>query len=558
MSKFPQGALDKPGKGWYTGLIDAAGTRGTEADAMAKKRVFNITGPCVPSLHYMVDTSPMIDEIVRDFIEPGAYFTINRARQYGKTTTLELLYQRLREQYVVIDLSFEGLGTSVFTDERRFIKTFVRECAQSMESAPLPASALAAWTHMAEDLDFSMLDEKITDLVNALERGVVLMIDEVDKSSNNQLFLDFLGMLRNKYIKRATRATLTFHSVILAGVHDIKNLKMKLRPDEMHSYNSPWNIAARFDVDMSFAAPAIATMLNAYEQDHHTGMDIEKVAGRLFYYTSGYPFLVSLLCKTMDDESLAWTSEGVDEAEKRVLKTNNTLFEDVIKNLVNHPSFGKLVESIVLRGEEVPFEISDPTIDLGVMFGILSSRGKNTCIANAIFETRILNYYISTSRTRGQVGMYVTGSPIRFIKDGKLDMAEVLTRFAAFMRSEYRDEDSAFIEREGRLLFLSFLKPIINGTGHYVVEPETRGSRRMDVVVFVGGEAQIVELKIWHGEQAASEAYDQLTGYLISQEQKEGFLLSFCDNQKQPREGRVFTYNGCKITEVIVAYRDKE
>jgi hypothetical protein len=36
----------------------------------------------------MVDTSGKIDVIVHDYIEQGAYFTINRARQYGKTTTL--------------------------------------------------------------------------------------------------------------------------------------------------------------------------------------------------------------------------------------------------------------------------------------------------------------------------------------------------------------------------------------------------------------------------------------------------------------------------------------
>ena len=45
--------------------------------------------------------------------------------------------------------------------------------------------------------------------------------------------------------------------------------------------------------------------------------------------------------------------------------------------------------------------------------------------------------------------------------------------------------------REGRLLFLSFLKPIINGMGHYVVEPETRGSRRMDIVVFYGSQTRV-------------------------------------------------------------------
>ncbi len=28
----------------------------------------------------------------------------------------------------------------------------------------------------------------------------------------------------------------------LAGVYDIKNLKLKLRPGSEHQYNSPWNI----------------------------------------------------------------------------------------------------------------------------------------------------------------------------------------------------------------------------------------------------------------------------------------------------------------------------
>ncbi len=139
-----------------------------------------------------------------------------------------------------------------------------------------------------------------------------------------------------------------------------------------------------------------------------------------------------------------------------------------------------------------------------------------------------------------------------------MNMPKVLGRSHPSCKSEYRDEDGEFIERWGRLLFLASSSTVIHGTGHYVVEPETRGSRRMDVVVFYGGEEHIVELKIWHGEQAASDAYDQLTGYLLAQEQQAGYLLSFCDNRKSPREGKTFIHNGCQITEVIVAYRDKE
>lgn len=76
------------------------------------------------------------------------------------------------------------------------------------------------------------------------------MIDEVDQASNHKVFIDFLGMLRSKFLNRSTRPT--FQSVILAVVYDIKNLKHRIREDNEHQMNSPWNIAADFSVDMSF------------------------------------------------------------------------------------------------------------------------------------------------------------------------------------------------------------------------------------------------------------------------------------------------------------------
>ena len=83
------------------------------------------------------------------------------------------------------------------------------------------------------------------------DKPIVLIIDEVDSASNQQVFLDFLSQLRAQYIHRFQEPA--FQSVILAGVYDIKNLKQKFRPEEEHRYNSPWNIAADFKVDMSFS-----------------------------------------------------------------------------------------------------------------------------------------------------------------------------------------------------------------------------------------------------------------------------------------------------------------
>ena len=91
------------------------------------------------------------------------------------------------------------------------------------------------------------------------------MIDEVDKSSDNQIFLSFLGLLREKYLKWQQGKDETFQSVILAGVYDVKTLKLKLHPQEEMKYNSPWNIAVDFQMDMSFDCEDIESMLKEYE-----------------------------------------------------------------------------------------------------------------------------------------------------------------------------------------------------------------------------------------------------------------------------------------------------
>ena len=121
------------------------------------------------------------------------------------------------------------------------------------------------------------LFEQLSDICAAADKKIVLMIDEVDSASNNQVFLDFLAQLRAQYIERDIQPT--FRSVILAGVYDIKNLRRKIRPDEVHKYNSPWNIAADFKIDMSFSKEEIAGMLYEYEEDYQTGMDVELLAG---------------------------------------------------------------------------------------------------------------------------------------------------------------------------------------------------------------------------------------------------------------------------------------
>ena len=51
--------------------------------------------------------------------------------------------------------------------------------------------------------------------------------------------------------------------------------------------------------------------------------------------------------------------------------------------------------------------------------------------------------------------------------NGGLDIERILKRFQQFMKEQYSTKDIEFIEHHGRLLFLAFIKPIINGCRIY-------------------------------------------------------------------------------------------
>lgn len=516
------------------------------------RKEFNVTGSCNPQWHYMVDTTKRFDAI-ENLIEKGKYFTINRARQYGKTTMLNQIRRRLSDKYLVIPLSFEGLGDEAFASAKAFVASFNRQMARHLVSMSQDEALIGIW----QNKDASSIEDLslvITDFCKASPKPVVVTIDEVDKSSDNQLFLNFLGMLRNKYLERNEGLGSTFHSVVLAGVYDIKNLKLKLRPDDEKKYNSPWNIATDFNVDMTFHSEEIAQMLQDYENDTNTGMDIMAMGEEIYKYTSGYPYMVSAICKLIDERlDRDWTADGVQKAVKIIAKGENvTLLDDLSKNLENIPELRDFLYSIVINGQEYTYTMVDPMVKLANMFSYIkeNQRGK-TMIHNLIFEEALFVYF--GNKTMREQGTRISPYVLNYVQNGKLNMEHVVTRFRDLMHEEYRESTELFLEKEGRLLFLTFLKPIINGVGFYYVEPQTRDNLRMDLVVTYDKQEYIVELKIWHGDKYEEKGRDQLSGYLVTRGIEEGYLVTFdFSKNKQDTEPQWIEWNGKRIFEVVV------
>ena len=498
---------------------------------------FNVTGTCIDSEHYMVDITSKLDEIEK-LIKGRNYFTINRARQYGKTTTLFHLAKRLEGtgDYICARITFENTGTEAFDSEKAFCEMFLDKISVSLGFSNVSDDYAKSWAN-PDIVNIRQLDKHITNLCRGVK--LVLMVDEVDKSSNNKIFLHFLGLLRAKFLSRQEGMDYTFHSVILSGVTDVKNLKIKMINDGLHMplreegriINSPWNIAASFNVDMSFNRDEISAMLNDYETDNKIGMDIAGVADEIHKYTNGYPFLVSRICQCIDEEqNKNWDVSGIEKAVRLINDESNVLFDDMIKNLVNFEDLYDFMYELLIVGQTKTFNIDVPVISLANAFGYIKKRengSRKIAVSNIIFERRMIHFFaskdenvLSKNRSIGTIYKDV-------IQGGRFDMEACLLKFADFYREMYTSKEEYFYERHGRLLFMSFLTPLLNGQGFIHIETQLTDERRMDMVVDYEREQYIVELKLWKGDAAKERAYEQLLGYMEVKNKPEGYLLTF-------------------------------
>ena len=516
---------------------------------------FNTTGKMIASQHYMVPIDHQVNEAAK-LVENNMYFCINRGRQYGKTTTLSFLKQHLEKKgYVVFSISFEGLPDSAYESLETLLFALISKMAFPLKWNAMPnlseSTSQLLNSSICQNKEKIRVDDYLMLIASMCNNDkIVLLIDEVDQAGNYPQFVKFLGLHRQMYLSRDQIPT--FQSIILAGVYDIKNLKLKMRPEDQHQYNSPWNIAAPFDTDMSLHTDGIAEMLSEYKSDHALDFDEQMVAQLIYDYTSGYPFLVSRLCQILDENNLTWDKSGVLFAVNRLLKEGNTLFDDMVKKLNQFPNLAKTLQVLLYGGQRITYNYYDKDINIASMFNIVYDNAGAVAVRCRIFETWLYNYFASFEKSSN---IYKVGEADKnqFVYDGHLDMQHLLERFVVHFNEIYHiEKDHHFVEENGRKIFLTYLRPIINGIGNYYCEAQTRDLTRTDVIVDYLGQQYIIELKIWRGDIYNEQGEQQLAEYLDYYHLNVGYLVSFCLNQKkQPGLHEVFIGDR-KIIEAIV------
>jgi hypothetical protein len=313
---------------------------------------------------------------------------------------------------------------------------------------------------------------------------------------------------------------------------------------------------------MNFASGEIAGMLKEYQTERQVEMNIEEIAEKIHELTSGYPFLVSKLCKIVDEDLMPlnavskWDISDVEKAAYIFSKQDDANLNQLTKRLSDYEDLKELVCDMILEHQDYDYNIQDVVIRMGVTHGIFKNnlnliQEPKLRIHNRIYREVIYN--LLTSEMQRKVATNGHNIQSNFLTpDGGLDFEKVLTEFQIFLKENYSFKDAKFLERNGRLVFLAFLKPILNGHGFDFKEPQISDEKRIDVIATFDDKKFIIELKLWYDNPRHQRGLLQLADYLEQQNQDKGYLLIFNFNKKKQWKHERLTVEGKKIFAVWV------
>ena len=122
---------------------------------------------------------------------------------------------------------------------------------------------------------------------------------------------------------------------------------------------------------------------------------VRSVAEEIYQYTSGYPVLVSSICKYIDEDldsdeefenqEQMWSKEGVVHAVMKILVAHTPLFESMIRHLDDYPSMKQMFHAMLFQGSEFSYNPDTKEINLACMFGYAADRDGKVRIANRNF-----------------------------------------------------------------------------------------------------------------------------------------------------------------------------
>ena len=503
-------------------------------------RFFNTEGPVRAEDHYAIPPLERgnADEILQ-LIRDKRYFVLHAPRQTGKTSALIALRDLLNSgeigDFRSVDVNVE-VGQVARDDTERGLRSVLSSLASSARllGDDFPRRA---WPGIFEQ---SGPDDALKDLLIewCLENPtpLVLLVDEVDSLVGDTL-LSVLRQLRAGYEHRPRGFP---HSIVLCGVRDIRDYRIRSSTGEVIAGGSPFNVAAKSLRLGDFTEKETRCLMQQHVAE--TKQPFTKAAREAVWEsTQGQPWLVNALCagacfenEAGRDRSRPIDEEDINAAREELILSRRTHLDQLAHKL-EEERVRRVVEPI-LSGADAQHEVRDLEYvrDLGLIDASQPPRMANPIYAEVV--PRELGYKLQSSLDENTL-WYVDDA-------GVVDLRKLLMAFATFYgeHAEHwlrRFDD--YREAAPQLILQAYLQRIVNGGGR--IEREYGlGRGRTDLMVLWPRETGqpydlwrrfVIECKVLRDSDRRSMAatvergLEQTLGYMEKCGAAEGHLVVF-------------------------------
>ena len=501
-------------------------------------RFFNTEGPVRPDDHYAISPLERMDggELL-GLIRAKRYFVLHAPRQTGKTSALialrDLLNSGAAGNFRCVDVNVE-VGQVARDDVAEGMRAILSSLAMSAELLG-DDSLEGIWPDtLAKAGANNALRQVLARWCVANPTPLVLLVDEIDSLVGDTL-LSVLRQLRAGYQQRPGGFP---QSVVLCGVRDIRDYRIRSSAGEVIAGGSPFNVAAK-SLRMGDFTEAETRALMAQHTEETSQRFSSSALDSVWTQTRGQPWLVNALCagacfdnKAGRDRSRTIEADDVYAAREELILSRRTHLDQLTHKL-EEARVRRVIEPL-LSGGEVQHHARDLEYvrDLGLIAPDSPPRMANPMYAEVV--PRELGYVLQDSLDV-QVAWYVDD-------DGRLDMTKLLTAFRTFFgehAEHWLGRFGDYPEAGPQLILQAYLQRVVNGGGR--IEREYGlGRGRTDLLVLWPREAGqpsdlwerfVVECKVLRDsdrkglEWTIERGMEQMLGYMKKCGAEEGHLV---------------------------------
>jgi len=504
-------------------------------------RMFNTTGPCDPTRHYVLPPLERTSSAL-GLLQSGDYLALNGPRQSGKTSLLRAMVDAINAAgwARAVLLSCEPAGarqgvTETDEAERRLLREWYTALVDAHPDLTWPSPDSFA------DVAGVAFGHALGRWTVACDRPLVVVIDEVDTLARFP-FVSMLAQIRSGFTRRPKHFP---HAIVLAGMRHLRDHDIAMGGA---GNGSPFNIVEFVTVG-NFTRDEIVRLYTQHTNE--TGQRFTDAAlERVWDQTRGQPWLVNAIARCcvlelVTDRAQPIDAGHVEEAIRRIENSNTTHLASLAHRLSEERVMNVVAPVVAGDAPNVSSDDERYAVELGVL-----ERGVHDRLfpANPIYARALIRLFAEPDRRA-----IAAWSPV-WLVDGRLDLDRLKENFLSFwaLHRDMMKDRISYPEAVAHFGLMTYLDRVANGGGR-VDREFAVGRGKLDLLLIHGDLKLPIEVKVHRdrGGDPVPEGLTQLDRYCTGLRVNRAWLVVF--DQRTGATGtrleseEITTPGGCRV-----------